>query len=132
MKNSATIACFLFLSLIGMASAGAKESGLYTEETYCASVAKTLDRELEDPERTVATSTWLFYDAKWKDKWDRSLFDYAVEEGANNCGNKAMLASAKAGNLGKKGLKALVKATGNTAEKFSDWLERKRKDAGKK
>lgn len=125
MRTKAVIACAIIFSLFTLGAASAKNAGAFTKENYCAAVAKTLAHELTDPEKAVAVSTWEFYDVKWKNKWDQGLFDYAVEKGANNCGNKVMLASAKAGKSGKKGLTALVEATGNGAEKFSDWVKTK-------
>ncbi len=125
MRTNAVIACAIIFSLCTLGAASAKDTGAFTKETYCAAVAKTLAHELTEPEKAVAVSTWDFYDLKWKNKWDQGLFDYAVEKGADNCGNKAMLASAKAGKSGKKGLIKLVEATGNGAEKFSDWVKAK-------
>ena len=125
MRTNAVIACAIIFSLCTLGAASAKNNGTFTKENYCAAVAKTLTHELTEPEKAIAVSTWEFYDLKWKNKWDQDLFAYAVEKGANNCGNKVMHSSAKAGKSGKKGLAALVEATGNGAEKFSDWVKTK-------
>lgn len=101
----------------------AEGQGQYTKTAFIAGVEAAVGHKLDDAEKGVANMTWKYYNLKWKDEWTGERFQYAIEKGAKNCSNKAMLGSAKAGNAGKKGLKSLVEDTEPTKQKTSDWIK---------
>jgi hypothetical protein len=103
---------------------GTTETNRFSSDTYKAAIARTLGHALDQHENIVADATWIWYDKKWDADWDLKRFDYAVEKGAKNCRNDAMIAAAKAGKFGEKLLKALVVAAGDAAEAFSEWVEK--------
>ncbi len=124
LRAACSLAILLTLILSPLAASGGADSGSYTEEGFVKSVSRALGHGLDDNEKAVAQATWLWYDQKCDHKWDKKGWGLAVESGAKNCRNDAMLAAAKAGKFGEKLLKALVVAAGDAAEGFSDWVEK--------
>lgn len=121
-RFSALILCLLCAApFFGI---GVSESARYTPESYAKTLGHELGHKLDEYERAIAEATWLWYNQKWKSEWDAERFEYAVEKGAANCVNPAMLTAAKAGKFGEDVLKALIVAAGDAAEAFSDWVER--------
>lgn len=124
MKRALAFAlCACLLPFAGFAS-GSAEGDRFTVAAYRAAIERTIGRELDQGETVVADATWRWYDRKWDGDWDLKRFDYAVEKGAKNCRNDAMIAAAKAGKFGEKVLKALIVTAGDAAEAFSEWVDK--------
>lgn len=124
MRRAIAIACCVFLLPLAALASGSADSDRFTVALYRASIERTLGHKLDQSETVVADATWRWYDRKWDGDWDLKRFDYAVEKGAKNCRNDAMIAAAKAGKFGEKVLKALIVAAGDAAEAFSEWVDR--------
>lgn len=94
----------------------------FSTTAYYKALEKKLNHSLDTNEIDIAKITYAWYEKKWDGDWDEDKFDFAVEKGAANCQNPAMLAAAKTGELGEKVLKALIVSAGDAAEAFSNWL----------
>jgi hypothetical protein len=134
MKRPIALACLICFCALTAFAAGTTEKTRFTVETYHSAIARTIGHSLDQNETIVADATWLWYDKKWDSDWDLQRFDYAVEKGAKNCRNDAMIAAAKAGKFGEKVLKALIVSAGDAAEAFSEWVDKNssRYDSGTK
>jgi hypothetical protein len=124
MKRTIALASLFLICALAAFASGTTETNRFSSDTYKAAIARTLGHALDQHENIVADATWIWYDKKWDADWDLKRFDYAVEKGAKNCRNDAMIAAAKAGKFGEKLLKALVVAAGDAAEAFSEWVEK--------
>jgi len=96
----------------------------FSADTFFAKVSAALGHDLDKGEHAVANATYLWYYAKFDERWEAPKFDFAVEKAAKNCGSKAMLLAAKAGQNGEKLLKALIVAAGDASESFSRWVDK--------
>lgn len=123
MKKILFAVCFAILALSLACAGGSSES--YSQEMYAGAVGKTLGHKLDERERSVANATYDWYLKKWEGEWTDERFQKAVEKGAENCQNKAMLGAAKAGKAGTKLLKALVVTAGEAVDSFSGWVDKK-------
>ena len=123
MKKTLFTVCFIVLSLALVSAGGSSES--YSQEMYAGAVGKALGHGLDERERSVANATYDWYLKKWEGEWTDERFKKAVEKGAENCQNKAMLGAAKAGKAGTKLLKALVVTAGEAVDSFSGWVDKK-------
>lgn len=113
---------------------GSGEGSTYSNDRYNRAVEKKLGHKLDANELTIAKATYNWYAQKYeKDGWDAEKIDYAVDKGAKNCQNDAMIAAAKAGEFGEKLLKALVVSAGEAADAVGKWVDEKSKqyDEGK-
>lgn len=133
-RSSRLAAAFLFVLLLAapLSASGGSDSRSYTEQSYKNAVSRSIGHRLDENEEVVAAATWIWYDQKCGHEWDGEGFAIAVEAGAKNCTNEAMIAAAKTGKFGEKLLKALVVAAGDAAENFSDWVEKNSDRYGKK
>lgn len=134
MRKIIALACCVCLFSFAAFASGSAERNRFTVESYRASIERTVGRALNKSQTVVADATWHWYDRKWDGNWDLKKFDYAVEKGAKNCRNDAIIAAAKAGKFGEKVLKALIVTAGDAAEAFSEWVDRNsaRYDSGTK
>ena len=123
MKKILFISCFIVVTLALVCAGGSTES--YSQNDYANAVGKALGHGLDERERSVANATYDWYLKKWEGEWTDERFGKAVEKGAENCQNGAMLGAAKAGKAGTKLLKALVVTAGDAVDSFSSWVDEK-------
>lgn len=123
MKKILFAVCFIVLTLALVCAGGASDS--YSQEAYAGEVGTALGHGLDERERSVANATYDWYQKKWEGEWTDERFRKAVEKGAENCQNGAMLGAAKAGKAGTKLLKALVVTAGDAVDSFSSWVDEK-------
>lgn len=136
-RRMAVRALFALLALacgIPAVAGGSGDGSSFSSEQYNRAVEKKLGHKLDANETTIANVTYNWYAQTYeKDGWDREEKDLAIEKGAKNCQNDAMLAAAKAGEFGEKLLKALVVSAGEAAEAVGKWVDEKSRqyDEGK-
>ncbi len=130
-SRMASLMLFAVILAAPLIASGGADSGGYTEDSYKKAVSRQMGHRLDENEEVVAAATWLWYDQKCGHEWDKEGFSMAVEAGAKNCANEAMLAAAKTGNFGEKLLKALVVAAGDAADNFTQWVEKNSDRYGK-
>lgn len=128
----ATALLFVLFFAAPLSASGGSDSRSYTEQSYKNAVSRNLGHRLDENEEVVAAATWLWYDQKCGHEWEKEGFSMAVEAGAKNCANEAMITAAKTGKFGEKLLKALVVAAGDAAENFSEWVEKNSDRYGEK
>ena len=105
------------------ASGGKKIPKWATPESMYKSVKKELKHDIEQHEKTIIDTTYLYYYNQCSGNWTREIWNVAVNKAVEMCRNKAAVAAAKTGVFGEKLLKTLAVTAEDVVSGFNNWID---------
>jgi len=123
-----TILVFGFICQSLSAASTSKETKVprkYRIAAYTKAIEKEIGHKCQSYEENIIKTAYSYYSSQCENNWDKEAWKEAVKKGAELCKNKIAIAAAKAGEFGEKLLKALIVATKDATDSFSEWLDQK-------
>ena len=124
MKKFLTVLLALFLTAQVFAYNPLNTS---VEKMY-SEVGKALKHNVEEYEKNIIDTTYLYYYKQCDGKWNKDVWNDAVSKSIELCNNKAAVNASKAGEFGEKLLQALIVTGEDAWHGLSNWMDKKSKE----